>query len=200
MTLTLVVLLPFAGALIAAFLPSHARNAASWLSGLVTLACTTLVVSLYSSVNGAEAVLRERMGWAPRLGLELYLRMDGYAWLFALLVSFMGVLVVLYARYYMSPQDPVPRFFSFLMAFMGAMLGTVLSGNLIQLVVFWELTSLTLLHADRLLVSPRRRAARRADGAHRHGHRRAVSAGWRPADRTASSAAMISIACWLPAT
>jgi NADH:ubiquinone oxidoreductase subunit 5 (subunit L)/multisubunit Na+/H+ antiporter MnhA subunit len=55
----------------------------------------------------------------------------------------MGVLVVLYARYYMSPQDPVPRFFCFLMAFMGAMLGTVLSGNLIQLVIFWELTSLT---------------------------------------------------------
>ena len=55
----------------------------------------------------------------------------------------MGVLVVLYARYYMSSADPVPRFFSFLLAFMGAMLGTVLSGNLIQLVVFWELTSLT---------------------------------------------------------
>lgn len=143
MRLTLVVLLPFAGALIAAFLPSHARNTASWLSGLVSLACTTLVVSLYSSVNGTEAVLRERLGWAPRLGLELYLRMDGYAWLFALLVAFMGMLVVLYARYYMSQEDPVPRFFSFLMAFMGAMLGTVLSGNLIQLVVFWELTSLT---------------------------------------------------------
>ena len=69
--------------------------------------------------------------------------MDGFAWLFALLVAFIGALVVLYARYYMSPQDPVPRFFSFLMAFMGAMLGTVLSGNLIQLVVFWELTGLT---------------------------------------------------------
>jgi multicomponent K+:H+ antiporter subunit A len=52
-------------------------------------------------------------------------------------------LVVLYARYYMSAEDPVPRFFSFLMAFMGSMLGIVLSGNLIQLVVFWELTSLT---------------------------------------------------------
>src|SRR5688572_6943976 len=69
--------------------------------------------------------------------------MDGFAWLFALLVAFIGALVVLYARYYMSAQDPVPRFFSFLMAFMGAMLGTVLSGNLIQLVVFWELTGLT---------------------------------------------------------
>src|SRR5690606_30818714 len=51
--------------------------------------------------------------------------------------------VVLYARYYMSPEDPVPRFFSFLLAFMASMLGVVLSGNLIQLVVFWELTSLT---------------------------------------------------------
>jgi len=143
MSLSLIVLLPFAGALIAAFLPANARNAASWLSGLVTLVCTALVVRLYSSVSGAEAVIRERLSWAPQLGLELYLRMDGYAWLFALLVAFMGMLVVLYARYYMSPQDPVPRFFSFLMAFMGAMLGTVLSGNLIQLVIFWELTSLT---------------------------------------------------------
>src|SRR5690606_37085879 len=51
-------------------------------------------------------------------------------------------LVVLYARYYMSAEDPVPRFFSFLLAFMGSMTGLVLSGNLIQLVFFWELTSL----------------------------------------------------------
>src|SRR5690606_1997239 len=41
------------------------------------------------------------------------------------------------------PADPVPRFFSFLLAFMGSMLGVVLSGNLIQLVIFWELTSFT---------------------------------------------------------
>jgi NADH:ubiquinone oxidoreductase subunit 5 (subunit L)/multisubunit Na+/H+ antiporter MnhA subunit len=54
--------------------------------------------------------------------------MDGYAWLFALLVAFIGTLVVMYARYYMSPQDPVPRFFSFLMAFMDAMLGTIVGG------------------------------------------------------------------------
>jgi multicomponent K+:H+ antiporter subunit A len=142
MTLSLIVLLPFVGALIAACLPSTARNAGSWLSGLVTAACTALVVSAYPDVSSGE-VLRERVSWAPQLGLEFYLRMDGFAWLFALLVAFMGALVVLYARYYMSQKDPVPRFFSFLMAFMGAMLGTVLSGNLIQLVVFWELTSLT---------------------------------------------------------
>ena len=68
--------------------------------------------------------------------------MNGFAWLFAVLITGIGFLVVLYARYYMSPKDPVPRFFAFFLAFMGAMLGIVLSGNLIQLVVFWELTSL----------------------------------------------------------
>jgi multicomponent K+:H+ antiporter subunit A len=59
-----------------------------------------------------------------------------------MLVASIGFLVVLYTRYYMAPADPVPRLFSFLLAFMGSMLGVVLSGNLIQLVFFWELTSL----------------------------------------------------------
>lgn len=142
MTLGLIILLPFLGSLCAACLPSHARNAAVWLSGSVTLACTVLTASLYPhTVDGA--VIRLVAPWAPQFGLEMNLRMDGFAWMFAMLVSGVGTLVVLYARYYMSAEDPVPRFFSFLLAFMGAMLGIVLSGNLIQLVVFWELTSLT---------------------------------------------------------
>src|SRR5690606_7350024 len=50
--------------------------------------------------------------------------------------------VIMYARYYLSPQDPAARFYSLLLGFMGAMLGVVVSGNLIQLVLFWELTSI----------------------------------------------------------
>ena len=142
MTLTLIVLLPFAGALLAAFLPSKARTLGALLAGGVALACTALVVSLYPAVTDG-GVVHERLEWAPQLGLAFSLRMDGFAWLFALLVSMMGALVVLYARYYLSPDDPAPRFFAFLLAFMGAMLGIVLSGNLVQLAVFWELTSLT---------------------------------------------------------
>jgi multicomponent K+:H+ antiporter subunit A len=142
MLLGLIVFLPFLGSLCAAFLPSRARNAAAWLAGSVALTCTVATATLYPQVTDGE-VVRLLVPWVPQLGLELHLRMDGFAWLFTMLVCGMGVLVVLYARYYMSPSDPVPRFFSFLMAFMGAMLGVVLSGNLIQLVVFWELTSLT---------------------------------------------------------
>ena len=74
--------------------------------------------------------------------LDLILRIDGFAWLFAVLVTVIGALVCLYARCDRSPKDPVARFYAFFLAFMGAMLGVVLSGNLVQLVLFWELTSL----------------------------------------------------------
>ena len=96
------------------------------------------MISAYPAVAG-DGVVQYKATWVPELGLDFNLRMDGFGWLFAALITGIGFLVVLYARYYMSPAEPVPRFFSFLLAFMGAMLGVVLSGNLIQLVFFWEL-------------------------------------------------------------
>jgi len=163
MLLTLIVVLPFLGSVAAAFLPAAARNtAASWATS-VTVACTVLVLLFYPEVQDGR-VASARFDWLPQFGIDVYFRMDGFAWLFALLVSFMGALVVLYARYYMSAEDPVPRFFSFLLAFMGAMLGVVLSGNLIQIVVFWELTSFTsfMLIAYWYHLPDARRAARMA--------------------------------------
>ncbi len=142
MLLALIVLLPFAGSVLAALLPKHARNLAAAFAGTVALACAVMVAVQYGQVTEA-GVVRAWLPWMPDFGLTLYLRMDGFAWLFAMLITLIGALVVFYARYYMSDQDPVARFFSFLLAFMGAMLGIVLSGNLVQLVVFWELTSLT---------------------------------------------------------
>ncbi|KPG01165.1 cation:proton antiporter [Rhodopseudomonas sp. AAP120] len=135
-----VLLLPFAGALIAALLPANARNAEAWLAALVALGCLGLLAWLYP--GSAAAPIQHRFAWLPQYGLTFTLRLDGFAWAFACLITAIGALVALYARYYMSPSDPVPRFFSFLQGFMGAMLGIVLSGNLIQLVFFWELTSL----------------------------------------------------------
>ncbi len=129
------------GSCLAALLPHNARNTESLLAGLVALIGTLQVALLYPQI-AEGGVIREEYAWLPSLGLNFVLRLDGFAWLFSLLVLGIGTLVSLYARYYMSPQDPVPRFFAFFLAFMGAMLGLVISGNLIQIVFFWELTSL----------------------------------------------------------
>ena len=141
MPLISLILLPFIGSVLAAVLPANARNTESTLAGIIALVCAVQAAMLFPEVADG-GVIRQELVWLPALGLNFVVRMDGFAWMFSMLVLGIGSLVVLYARYYMSPADPVPRFFSFLLAFMGAMSGVVLSGNIIQLVFFWELTSL----------------------------------------------------------
>ena len=139
--LFLLITLPFIGCALTGLLRSNDRQVAVWFAGLTALAALLLTIALYPYVANGK-VLHTQLAWLPAYGLNVTLRMDGLAWLFAMLVTGIGLLVVIYARYYMSSEDPVPRFFSFFLAFMGAMLGVVLSGNMILMVVFWELTSI----------------------------------------------------------
>ena len=110
MTLAFLVALPFIGSVIAALLPTNARNAESTWAGLVVLICVLQVALLFPSVTNG-GVIRQNIGWLSSAGLDLAIRMDGLAWMLAMLVTGIGALVVLYARYYMSAADPVPRFF-----------------------------------------------------------------------------------------
>ncbi|CAN7221301.1 monovalent cation/H+ antiporter subunit A [Pararhizobium sp. LjRoot235] len=139
--LLVLVLAPFAGSLAAICIPANKGTPAAWLSGGVAFLCLATAAGLYPIVASGR-ILRYDVNWLPELGLNFTLRMDGFAWMFVILVTAIGLLVVVYARYYMSTSDPVPRFFSLFLAFMGAMLGLVLSGNLILLAIFWELTSI----------------------------------------------------------
>jgi multicomponent K+:H+ antiporter subunit A len=141
MPLVALLLLPFLGSVLCALLPTRARTILSGTAGLVSGVAAVWVILLFPRVREGGAI-RETLSWVPSLGLDLIFRIDGFAWMFAVLITVIGALVCLYARYYMSPEDPVARFYSLLLSFMGAMLGVVVAGNLVQLVVFWELTSL----------------------------------------------------------
>lgn len=141
MLLILLIVLPFVGSAVIGFFRSTARNNEAWFAGAIALLGLLFTVMLFPTINNG-GVARITFEWFPHWGLNLTLRMDGFSWLFCLLITGIGLLVVIYARYYMNPADPVPRFFSFFLAFMGSMLGVVLSGNLILMVIFWELTSI----------------------------------------------------------
>jgi multicomponent K+:H+ antiporter subunit A len=141
MNLLLLALLPFAGAALLGIVPNQRRRAAVAVAGAVTLVALALVLATAAPVFEGQ-VLRWSIDWVPSLGLAMGFRMDGLAWVFALLICAIGALVVLYAAYYLSIDDPPARFFRYLLLFMGAMLGVVLADNLLLLVVFWEGTSL----------------------------------------------------------
>lgn len=141
MSLALLLLLPFLGSALVAIFSTRGRTVSAGAAGAVSVAAAASVISLFPQVRDG-GVIRQTIAWVPSLGLDLAFRMDGFAWMFALIVTVIGGLVCMYARYYMSPEDPVARLYALLLAFMGCMLGLVLSGNLLQIVVFWELTSL----------------------------------------------------------
>src|SRR5688572_8625175 len=94
MPLLAIVALPFIGSLVAAFLRQDARNGAASLAGAVALCGIILTAVQFSAVHRG-AVLRMSVEWLPTLGLDFTLRMDGFTWLFTMLVTGIGFLVTL---------------------------------------------------------------------------------------------------------
>lgn len=142
MSLMFIALLPFLGAVFPPLLIRAGRNAAAWSAGGTTL------LALIGLLWNAPAVFRgetvtARLEWVPGLGLNANFFLDGLGLLFAGLILGIGLLIILYARFYLSRNDPMGQFYAYLLLFQGAMVGIVLSDNIILLLVFWELTSLS---------------------------------------------------------
>ncbi|MBL8563712.1 MAG: monovalent cation/H+ antiporter subunit A [Gemmobacter sp.] len=142
MSPALIAVLPFLGALLPGLMIRAGRNACAATTGFVTL------LALIGLLLHAPAVLRgevitARIDWLPQLGLTASFFLDGLGLLFATLILGIGLLIILYARFYLSERDPMGQFYTYLMLFQGAMTGIVLSDNILLLLVFWELTSLS---------------------------------------------------------
>src|SRR5699024_5121268 len=137
----IILCLPFVAGITLPLIHGGNRQRSTWLMLGTTGICLLLSIVLWP-VLADGVVLRQSFAWLPALGLNFSLRVDGLSWLFMLLISGIGLLVGIYARYYMPRNDTLVHLFALLLAFMGAMLGIVMAGNVIQLVFFWELTSL----------------------------------------------------------
>ncbi len=142
MTLALIAALPFLGALLPGLAIRAGRTACATLTGAVTATALLLLALEAPAVLSGETVTT-RIDWLPALGLNANFRLDGLGLLFAGLILGIGLLIILYARFYLSKSDPMGVFFTYLMLFQGAMVGIVLSDNILLLLIFWELTSLS---------------------------------------------------------
>ncbi|MBH1973672.1 MAG: monovalent cation/H+ antiporter subunit A [Rhodobacteraceae bacterium] len=142
MILAFIAALPFLGALFPGLTIRAGKNACASVSGGFTALALLLILLQAPAVLRGE-VIQTRIDWLPALGLNANFMLDGLGLLFALLILGIGLLIILYARFYLTAADPMGRFYSYLMLFQGAMLGIVLSDNILLLLVFWELTSLS---------------------------------------------------------
>lgn len=142
MSLFLIVALPFLGALLPGIMNSAGRQACAGVTFTVSLAALVGLLTNLPAVMAGELVVA-RVDWMPLLGLNFTLMLDGLGFFFASLILGIGLLIIAYARYYLSRDDNMGEFFTYLLLFQGAMVGIVLSDNILLLLVFWELTSLS---------------------------------------------------------
>jgi multicomponent K+:H+ antiporter subunit A len=142
MNLLWVVLLPLIGTLVPLLTERFGRNVCAF-SVAILPAWSLILVLMHAGDIFEGQDIRQSIEWIPTMGLDLSFRLDGLALLFLLLILGIGLLVILYARYYLSAKDSMGRFYAYLILFMTAMVGIVISNNLIQLWMFWELTSIS---------------------------------------------------------
>ncbi|MEL0621484.1 monovalent cation/H+ antiporter subunit A [Marinomonas arenicola] len=134
--------LPLLGTLVPLFSARLSRTACAFMTAALPAITLLLILSHAGDIFSGERFFSS-LPWVPAIGLELAFRLDGLSLLFSILILGIGLLVILYARYYLSAQDSIGKFYAYLILFMFAMLGVVLSDNLIQLWFFWELTSIS---------------------------------------------------------
>ncbi|PZU74028.1 MAG: putative monovalent cation/H+ antiporter subunit A [Rhizobium sp.] len=134
--------LPFLAALAAPALVKRFGHNAAWILAIAP-ALSFVHFALMLPQVAAGGVVTGGYAWVPSFNLSFSWFIDGLSLTFALLITGIGLLIVLYAGGYMKGHPQQGRFLSFLLLFMGAMLGVVVSDSLLMLFVYWELTSIT---------------------------------------------------------
>ncbi|WP_280546067.1 MULTISPECIES: monovalent cation/H+ antiporter subunit A [unclassified Halomonas] len=142
MILLWIALLPLLGMLVPVFTQRRGRRYCTQSTALLPALALLLTLSQVPALQAGEA-LRFTAEWVPMLGLDLAFRLDGLSLLFNVLILGIGLLILLYAHYYLSPEEPFGRFYAYLILFMASMVGIVMSDNLLLLWLFWELTSIS---------------------------------------------------------
>ncbi|WP_394174598.1 Na+/H+ antiporter subunit A [Guptibacillus hwajinpoensis] len=137
------VLLPFLAAFFIPFIYRGVKQVhLGWFVLLVPIVLFGYFLSFIEDVLHGVHTLKT-FEWIPSLGVNVSFFIDGLGLFFALLITGIGSLVVLYSIYYLSKAEKLGHFYVYLLLFMGAMLGVVLSDNLFVLYTFWELTSIS---------------------------------------------------------
>ncbi|MDY6530381.1 monovalent cation/H+ antiporter subunit A [Acinetobacter faecalis] len=141
--LPIIILLPLVlGTILVSWLKKFSRGVTALGAIGVSLTSLILLLTQAQAVFNGETII-QTWSWLPQLGIDLSFRLDALGLLFSLLITGIGTLIFIYAYYYLSPKNSLSKLYLLLMLFMVAMLGISLSNNLLLLLVFWELTSIS---------------------------------------------------------
>ncbi|WP_180088971.1 monovalent cation/H+ antiporter subunit A [Acinetobacter sp. YH12219] len=141
--LPIIILLPLIlGTTLVSWLKQFSRGVTALGAIGVSLSSLVLLLSQAPDVFNGKTII-QTWPWLTQVGIDFSFRLDALGLLFSLLITGIGTLIYIYAYYYLSPKNSLSKLYVLLMLFMAAMLGISLSNNLILLLIFWELTSIS---------------------------------------------------------
>jgi NADH-quinone oxidoreductase subunit M len=148
--LTLLTVLPLLGALLALFIPKHARGVAL-ISALISLALA-LIVWLHLPADGSIGLV-ERVAWVPSLGIEYHLGVDGLGALMVLLSAIVTLMSVDAAhRVHHQPG----LYYALVLALEAGLFGSFTALNFFHWFLFWELSLIPAFFLIKLWGGPNR--------------------------------------------
>ncbi|SER72989.1 multicomponent Na+:H+ antiporter subunit A [Gracilibacillus ureilyticus] len=134
----------FLPALLAIFIPYFSKWKEKIHTGyFVLLAPLAIFIYFVSFVGNDFEPVSQNYEWIPSLNIGFDFYLDGLSLLFVLLISGIGSLVAFYSIFYLHTSERLDQFYVYLLLFMTAMFGVVLSDNVFVLYSFWELTSIS---------------------------------------------------------
>ena len=141
--LPIIILLPLIlGTTLVSWLKQFSRGVVAFGAIGVSLSSLILLLTQAKDVFNGQTII-QTWPWLSQAGIDFSFRLDALGLLFSLLITGIGTLIFIYAYYYLSPKNSLSKLYVLLMLFMAAMLGISLSNNLILLLIFWELTSIS---------------------------------------------------------
>jgi NADH-quinone oxidoreductase subunit M len=157
--LTLVVFAPLLSAAFIAFLPRGENGqlrAFTLVAMVVDLGLAALAYGLFDA-KGAEFQLEVRRAWIPDLGVTYHMGVDGLSISLVLLTGFLGPVVVLSSWKFI--HERVKEFHICLLLIQAAMMGTLVSLDLVLFYVFFEAMLIPMYVLIGVWGSERRREA-----------------------------------------
>jgi formate hydrogenlyase subunit 3/multisubunit Na+/H+ antiporter MnhD subunit len=148
MSLQLVLIVAFGGAFLTYLSGKISAKIRDCFAVFISLALVVLIGSLYGKSAGDTF-------YFGFFDLGLVLRLNMLSWFFAIAISTLGTLSVIFSLSYMKGRERTDFYYSMMLIVNAAMLGIVFSGDLVSFFIFWEIMSWSTF----LLISYNRGAA-----------------------------------------
>lgn len=131
--------------------PRSVAGAAGTVSIAISAALSIIAAHQYFFTDGSRAgVFRkitafrfEWLSFSPGISIDISAVIDPVSVMMLVIVTFVSLMVHVYSLAYMKGEQRFSTYYAFLSLFTFSMLALVLSGNLFQVYIFWELVGVS---------------------------------------------------------